>query len=249
MKRVAPLLVFALVGCVSTATPVPMTSVRDELRDGPAKCLVVFLPGVGDEARDFEHYGFIEALREKGLSVDVVAADATLGYYVKAQVITRLEEDVIGPARAKGYAQTWLVGISMGGMGAIRYASERPDQVTGIFTLAPFLGSRELSNEIRAGGGLAKWKAPEKSSPMSGEEAELQLWRWLQAATTGDEQGTVIYTAYGTEDRFAPQVALMADALPSGHTFTMKGGHRWATWRPLFGAFLSDSDFTRGCSR
>ena len=58
-------------GCaVFMPAPTPMTSLRDELPGGDAKCLVVFLPGAGDEASDFVKYGFIEALRQKNRRCD-----------------------------------------------------------------------------------------------------------------------------------------------------------------------------------
>ncbi len=237
-------------GCATNmSAPTPMTSVRDELKDGPAKCLVVFLPGVGDSADDFSSYGFVDALRERNFSVDIVSANATLGYYVRGKFIDRLNQDVVTPARSKPYEQTWFIGISMGGMGALRYASEQPEHVTGVLALAPFLGDRTLSDEIRNAGGLSKWKAPEAAKPVDGPSAERQLWRWVQSVTSGGQQGPSLYAGWGTEDRFAPQVELLAAELPTAHTFKMKGAHRWSTWRPLFGAFLSDSDFTRGCSR
>lgn len=61
--------------------------------------------------------------------------------------------------------------------------------------------------------------------------------------------GPALYAAWGTEDRFAPQVKLLGDSLPKTRVTTMKGGHLWSTWKPLFGAFLSDSEFTRACAR
>lgn len=73
---------FFFTGCAALLpAPTPMAAVHDALPGGGAKCLVVFLPGVGDSAADFTRYGFVEALRQRGLSVDVVAANATRGYW------------------------------------------------------------------------------------------------------------------------------------------------------------------------
>ena len=71
-----PLLLALLSGCVSA--PVPMRSVKD-VYVGKAKCLLVLLPGVGDHAERFAQEGFLEAVRARGLSVDIVSAEPSHG--------------------------------------------------------------------------------------------------------------------------------------------------------------------------
>ena len=227
--------------------PSPMASIRDELPGAPAKCLVVFLPGAGDEAADFQRYGFVEALRQRGLSADVVAANATLGYYMKGLLVERLGTDVVAPARAKGYQQTWLIGMSMGGMGTLLFAHEHPEAVTGVLALAPFLGDRSLTDEIRDAGGLASWHAPERVKPITSSTYQRELWRWLQAVTAGQEPGPTLYLGWGTEDGLGKPASLLAAAIPKKNTFTVPGAHQWTAWKKLLDAFLADSDFTRSC--
>src|SRR4051812_6356170 len=100
------------------AAPVPMRALADPLPSGEkARCLLVFLPGVADRSWTFREEGFVEARRARNLSVDVVAADSTVGYYLRGIDARRLEHDVIRPARAKGYEQVWMAGVSMGGFG------------------------------------------------------------------------------------------------------------------------------------
>src|SRR5687767_1308248 len=97
-------------GCLRwLPAPTPMRAVKDELKDSRARCLVVFLPGAGDEAEVFAEEGFVRALRQRGLSVDVVAANATMGYYFRGMLTQRLDQDVVSPALEKGYEQTWVV--------------------------------------------------------------------------------------------------------------------------------------------
>ncbi|MGV3624195.1 MAG: alpha/beta fold hydrolase [Archangium sp.] len=252
MKRALLVAVLALSACPpSTATPRVMPSVKDSLADGPAKCLLVFLPGIGNHAKDFETQGFLESLRKKNLSVDVVAADATFGYYIKGLLIDRLHEDVVQPAKQQGhYEHTWLVGISLGGMGAIRYASKHAEEIDGALLIAPYLGDPRITRDIRNSGGLAKWEPLDLAAAPTPQEAELRdMWRWLQSATKPEANAPLLSVSYGTEDKFAPQAELIADALPRERVMTMKGTHQWATWLPLFQAFLSDSEFTRACGR
>lgn len=228
-----------------------MPSVKDSLSDGPAKCLLVFLPGIGNSAKDFQTYGFVESLRKKNLSVDVVAADATFGYYIKGLLIDRLDEDVVQPAKQQGhYEHTWLVGISLGGMGAARYASKHPDEIDGALLIAPFLGDPRLTRDIRNSGGLQKWEPLDPATAPSPQEAELRdMWRWLQSATKPGAKAPLLYVSHGTEDRFAPYAEVLTEVLPREQVMTMKGTHHWDTWLPLFQAFLSDSEFTRACGR
>ena len=236
------LLLLCLSGCVGILpTPTPMTSLRDELPGGGAKCLVVFLPGAGDSADDFERYGFVSALRTKGLSVDMVAAQATLPYYLKGAVLERLRTDVIGPARAKGYQQTWLIGMSMGGMGTLLYSRAHPDEVTGVLALAPYLGERALIDEIKTAGGLAAWNA-------AGDGEERALWRWLKAISSATERGPNLYVGWGTEDRLREGDGLLGAVLPKDHVISVPGAHKWTSWKKVLDLFLLDSDFTRGCS-
>ncbi|MFO0595225.1 MAG: alpha/beta hydrolase [Myxococcaceae bacterium] len=237
------LCVSLLSSCVSA--PIPMTSVKHELP--AAKCLVVFLPGAGDSAASFERYGFVDALKQKGLSVDVIAADATLGYYMRGIMPERLDADVLQATRSKGYQQTWLIGMSMGGMGTLLYSHEHVDTVTGIFMLAPFLGDRSLTAEIHDAGGLAKWKAPAKVERITSDTYQRELWRWLQGVTAGTEKGPNLYLGWGTEDSLAPSAAVLAEALPKGHVFTTPGPHKWAPWKALLDQFLAESDFVRAC--
>ncbi|HBL19226.1 MAG: hypothetical protein A2X36_03090 [Elusimicrobia bacterium GWA2_69_24] len=236
-------------GCGETlSAPAPMRALRDDLPGGKAKCLVVLMPGRRSRAESFLEHGFVRKFRERGLAVDVVAADATMGYYVRQTLLDRLEADVLAPARASGYEQLWLLGVSMGGFGSLLYAKERPGQATGVLLLAPFLGDDPPSEELRAAGGLLKWQAP-AAAPLSRTNYELQIWRWLQAVTAGREPGPKLLLGFGTEDPFAARNGLLGEALPSGNVIKVPGAHDWPTWDGILDRFLADSEFSRACGR
>ncbi len=209
---------------------------------------MVLLPGRGDSAEDFVREGFFADLRQRPLSVDLVAADATLGYYAKNTLVERLSTDVLEPLLAQGYEQVWAIGNSMGGLGALVYALRKPGVLTGVLALAPFLGPRSLIHEIAAQGGLARWAAPPKASTIDEDNYQRQLWRWLQASGRGEEPGPEIYVGVGAEDGFAESVGLLAATLPAGHAWQEPGGHAWPVWRALLKPFLADSDFARACA-
>ncbi len=199
-----------------------------------ADTLLVFLPGAYSTIDEFVREGFVQEVRQRRLAADIVMADAHMAYYNNRTVIDRLEADVLLPARAAGYRAIWLVGISVGGFGALIHEEQMPGGVTGIVALAPYLGQAELSGQIARAGGLAAWQAP--TGPLPSEQVETRLWRWLQAqAKLPAAAGTpALYLAYGTEDRFAASHRLLAAALPPQHVFTTPGGHDWAPWRRLW---------------
>ena len=248
--RLSLVVLLASSGCAMLMPPVrPMVQVEADL-PGRARCLIVFLPGVGDVAADFEGNGFVDAVRKRRLSVDVVSAQATLSYYALGTVVQRLEADVMGPAREKRYRQTWLIGLSMGGRGALLYAHDYPREVTGVLALAPFLGMPPLTKKIRDAGGLAAWNAP-RQLPVTDEDTTMrELWRWLQAVTAKKEPGPKLYLGWGVDDELLGESnEVLAEALPEHRRFPVTGGHKWAAWKKALEFFLDDSDFARGCGR
>jgi pimeloyl-ACP methyl ester carboxylesterase len=224
-----------------------MRSVEWPAAKPKARCLVVFLPGFGDSAEDFESNGFVAEVNQHHPSVDMVAAHATLGYYARGTFPERLSTDVVRPARARGYEQVWLIGMSMGGMGTLYYSRGHPADVTGVLALAPYLGESELIDEIHAQGGLATWKGPPRAEVLTEDNYQREIWRWLQAVTRGQEAGPNLYLAYGRSDKLAHADELLAAVLPADHTYLIDGAHDWKTWKVLLGQFLQSSDFVRSC--
>jgi pimeloyl-ACP methyl ester carboxylesterase len=197
----------------------------------------VFLPGRWNRALQYETEQFVQAVHDAGIRADMVAVEAHYGYYATRTVVTRLREDVIAPALAQGYDEIWLVGVSMGGLGALLYVRDYPDDITVVVALAPFLGDTDVIAEIRAAGGVQQWH-PATIVP---GDYQRQLWQWLKTHLARREAGTGLYLGYGQQDRFAPAHQLLATCLPAARVFTNLGGHDWQTWRPLWQAFLKQA--------
>jgi len=210
--------------------------------DKPQRCLLVMLPGRGDHAADYERRGFIAELQKRPISADVVVAEALYGYYARRNLVERLKEDVVDPARARGYEQVWFFGISMGGMGSLFWAKREPG-VTGLVLFAPFLGDEEVIEEITKAGGPSAWKPKE---PIAEEDYQRDLWRWLQGVLAKDDPR--VYLGAGTTDRLAPAHRLLASVLPPERFFNAEGGHDWPTWSKLWVSFLDRSDFAQRCA-
>jgi pimeloyl-ACP methyl ester carboxylesterase len=225
--------------------PAPMRTVTTPADAGhPSRCLLVFLPGFGDSAESYSDFGFIDALRARSLPVDTIAANATFGYYANRTILTRLHNDVILPARAHGYEQIWLVGISMGGMGALLLAKEERTALAGIFLIAPYLGNDEILREIDRAGGLARWQ-PRDVEPTDYQRA---VWIYLQGLTEDRASRPTIYLGAGDTDKLKYGHTLLAAALPPERVFGTAGGHDWNPWSVLWAHFLDRSDFRERCA-
>lgn len=173
------------------------------------------------------------------MAADVMLVDANVSYYYDQSFVQRLSDDVLAPARSAGYTAIWLVGISIGGFGALTHELSRPGLVNGIVALAPYLGRRPLGAEIQKAGGLRAWKAPETPSD---DEVDRKLWPWLQQYASPQPAGHALpplYLGYGLADRFAANHQLLADVLPEGHVFTTEGGHDWPQWSRLWRSLLA----------
>jgi pimeloyl-ACP methyl ester carboxylesterase len=208
-------------------------------KEGRSARLVILLPGLHSRGEDFERKGFVSLAREAGIDADLAAVDLHYGYYKRGIFQQRLWEDVLLPAKAAGYGEIWVVGISMGGSGALGLASRHADSLRGIVLLSPFLGPPQLAEEIGGAGGLARW-SPEKPGVSDPFEAFFRsLWGWLKDAASPEWRGPPVYLGFGREDRMAPSLEVLAAALPPDRVLRLPGGHDWKTWRSLWKDLLS----------
>lgn len=224
----------ALTACVPLGRPaVPMRTL-ELVKGDESRCLAVLLPGRLNAPEKFAKSGFASAVAARGLALDLVAVDAHLGYYRDRSVVERLRLDVVAPARAAGYDTIWLVGSSLGGVGSLLYLKHYPEDLAGVFVLAPYLGPAEVIDEIAATGGPAHWRPP---SRVAADDVGRELWSWLAPWLAG-EQKIPLHLGWGTADAFDRSNRLLASALPPERVYTHPGGHDWKTWESLWGAFL-----------
>ena len=236
-----------LSGCAfnrAAVEPVP-TMGMEAHAEGRASALIVFLPGRRSHLGDFEREGFFDMARERGLDADLVETDLHLGYYANGTYAQRLWDDVVAPARAAGYRRIWLVGISLGGSGAIGLAREHPGSIDGLVLLSPFLGPPEMLEKIRASGGLETWSPDPTAGPGSLKWFIEQNWVFLrqQGPTPGPPS---LYLGYGRDDPMAASLDLLAERLPADRVTRISGGHRWNTWRALWAGFLNRLESSPG---
>ena len=225
--------------------PTPMATLRYPASPSArGQCLLILLPGRGDDPDAFEKAGFLDDLRASHLPADVVVAGATFGYYVKWTFPERFGTDVVEPAVAQGYKRIWMIGVSMGGYGAADFATHHADVFDGVFLIAPYLGDGAVLDEIRRAGGLRSWTP----GSATGDRDERALWLWLKDASGSQTERPALYLGFGDSDGSHGTHLLLADALPPPHVFGGPGGHDWPAWRRAWNRFLATSDLARRCA-
>jgi pimeloyl-ACP methyl ester carboxylesterase len=229
------LLCFLVPGCALLRTPKsPIDAVWYRNPAENRSTLVVLLPGRYDTAECFSKEGFIDALRAEGISADVVAVDAHLGYYWHRCLVTRIRTDIIEPAVKLGYRHIWMAGISLGGFGALWYDKEQPGVVERLVLLSPYLGNSGIAAEVAAAGGIRRWDPP-VSGP---EDIQREIWRLLKVYEQPERVVGRVFLGYGLQDQFAGSNGLLAQLIPPSQVITVRGGHDWATWRELWRSLL-----------
>jgi hypothetical protein len=194
--------------------------------------LVVVLPGRADDVADLQKSGIAQAVQSAWPDADVVLTGLALGYYMQGRAAQRLHDEVIMPARSRGYAQVWLVGASLGGMGAVMYDRAYPNDADGMVLLAPYLGDTRLLSEISAAGGVSSWQPPASEEGKGFSSFQQELWRHLQTWSRRPAAARNVWLAYGKDDQLREAVPLLAPLLPPGHVLVREGGHDWGVWSP-----------------
>lgn len=230
----AVITVLALAGCANMgdrSQPIP-TQLRPALAASVPAPLVIVLPGRADNIEVMSKFGIAEAIQRSWPKADVVLTSATLDYYRDGAVERRLHDEIIAPARARGVREIWLVGASLGGLGALLYERAHPGEVQGIVLLAPYLGKAGLLKEIARAGGAANWDPGIAPQPMSSKTFERELWRYLRTWSERPELAARVWIAYGDQDRLRNAIPVIASLLPADHVIERSGKHKWSVWTP-----------------
>lgn len=232
-----------LLGCYpkgDVTRPIPTSLVPAP--QPPAKRLVVVLPGRADDIGALRDSGMADAIHAAWPDADVALAGLALGFYMQGQAPQRLHDEVIVPARGRGYREVWIAGASMGGMGALMYDRLYPGDADGLVLLAPYLGERELLAEIEASGGVARWDPGAVPARVDDTNFQRELWRHLQGWARDPAKARHVWMAYGDRDRLRTADAMLAPLLPDDHVQVRTGGHDWTVWSPATREILERAD-------
>lgn len=225
---------FALVVAISFTTAcaalrpatVPMATIERKGDGGEGKpILLVLLPGRADRAEKFFREGFDQIAKESGRRFDLISVEAHLGYYVKGQLELRLANDVLIPARERGYGDIWLVGASMGGFGALAAAQRYPGEIDGLILLAPYLGSERILESVESGKAI-------QAKTGSEDHRARDLWDWI--TRTPSAECPAVLLGVGEDDSFVVAARQLSRFLPKEDFQIAPGDHDWETWKRLF---------------
>lgn len=214
--------------------PIPTSLIPAPLA---AQRLVVVLPGRADDLDSLQRGGVVDVIQKHWPDADVVLAELSPAYYVGGQAPRRLHEEVIEPARERGYQEIWLVGASLGGMGSILYDRAYPGQIDGIVLLAPYLGDSPILRRITAAGGITQW-GPGPAQALSPDNWQHEMWRHLRTWDDTPDRTRNVWLAYGERDRMRSSMPVLIPLLPDGNVLVRPGGHTWRVWSPALGEIL-----------
>jgi enterochelin esterase-like enzyme len=209
------------VGCGGAHRPLETTVWHGE----DPSAVVVLLPGIFANDRSFAVHGIVQSARSAGVKADLVGVRTTLGHYAAGTLAERLEADVL-PAIREHYDHVSLLGVSLGGLGAIAAVAADPESFDEVVLLSPFLGRRTTVADVRRAGGLQQWDVPADPS------WEQRVWANLKPWTSGRPMPP-IWLGYGERDRFVGTPVPLAEILPADHVRVVDGGHDWRTWRTM----------------
>lgn len=204
------------------------------------RILLLMLPGAGIRAGDFAAQGMISVMDSQTIAIDVAVLELDLSLYLAdPQVAGILHEQAVLPAQMQGYQRIWFLGISLGGMGALLYASAYSKHIEGLFLLAPFLGTRGTIAALTKAGGFDRELHAVATTP-----SEQHLLEWIAGYFSKKTVSPKIYLGYARQDRFSSGQRLLANCLPENHVSVQDGDHDWPTWRMLWQDLVSRKPFT-----
>lgn len=240
-RIVAALLSLLLGGCLAVgdaSQPLPVLRYQAPVASTSAAPRVVVLPGRRDDVDDLAEAGIVEAVQQAWPQAEVWLVGATLDYYRDGVLVERLHREVLLPARRRGAAPVWLVGASMGGLGAMLYERAFPGAVDGIVLLGPYLGERALVDRIVAAGGPAAWQ-PGPPQPLTPTTFQHELWRGIRRLAAQPDRTARIWLVYGDRDRLRYAAPALRPLLPVSQVLEPEGGHAWRVWKPALAEVLA----------
>ena len=191
---------------------------------------VLLLPPAYSEPEDFLREGFAQAVRARGLDLDLVLVELRLQSVTDRSVLAELAR-LIAAARSSGCVTLWLGGISLGAFIALACAERHCRELDGLCLFAPYLGSHIVTQEIERAGGVGRWEPGE----LAETDEERHIWRFIKRQARGP---LPIHLGLGREDRFGERHRTLAAALAAESVDIVPGGHEWPVWRALWERFL-----------
>lgn len=210
----------------------PVDLIWDKL-DEKSTSLIIFLPGLIDNAETFKNEQFFSIARNAGIKADMVSASIHIGHLIKDKMIKRLEVDVYNEAKNNGYKNIWLVGVSIGGLNSLLFYQKYMHEICGVVTVSPYVADTALREDLQQAGSVKNWK-PKPTENMKIFNQKLQsLWVWFQKQYAKNSL-TNIYLGYGKQDKYAKEIKLLENILDKNNVTLTNGKHNWVSGQKIW---------------
>lgn len=223
-----------LVGCVPLKTKAPDMDLNlpmiVEGQPEEAERLVVMLPGLGDRMEHFQRHDFLEmGSSTQDDHVAFLATDAHFGYYRNFDLPNYFQRDIL---ERWPDAKITLVGISMGGFGALTLARIFPEKVDEVILLAPYMGTPFFLRHRVDNGNF-------EPRPKDGPRKLLLLenWQFLEDNPYNHSFKLMV----GRLDPFALALPIVRNHAPTVAIAKGRGGHNWKAWKKLWAQHLEEN--------
>lgn len=234
---------FLNTGCINSgdaSLPIKVEWYRISTSSPADTTLIILLPGIQNHSSAFESKGVV-AMVSPEAGIDLVTANAHMGYFEARNLDVRLREDVILPARERGYRHIEIAGVSLGGLGGLLYATHYPADIERVTALSPYVGKDEIIEEVRSAGGIQSWKPGRED--LANDSRDLLLWRNLVDLDYRNRPTSfpVVKIGVGASDRFVAANKYFCKEVLNTEPLVVPGGHTWSTWRTLFQKLVLDN--------
>lgn len=199
-----------------------------------ASDLLVLLPGAYMRPEDFVAADFFSEVQRRELALDLCAVDIDMATVADGRAAEAVRQQLLVPARHT-HQRVWLGGISLGGLMAMEITASQPELVDGLCLIAPYPGSRLVTNAIERAGGMDTWQPAVEAL----RDADTRVWHWLKRPPPT----LPVFVGHGGEDRFAQGMAQIAARFPPASRHVVEGDHDWPAWRSLWSRFLAAGHF------
>jgi pimeloyl-ACP methyl ester carboxylesterase len=201
--------------------------------------LLVLLPGAYMRPEDFVEADFFGEVQRRGLALDLCAVAIDMATVSDGRAADAVRQQILAPARST-HQRVWLGGISLGGLMSMEITACHPQLVDGLCLMAPYPGSRLVTNAIERAGGIDAWQPGVEAL----RDPDTRVWNWLKAPPPA----MPVFVGHGRLDRFAQGMAQIAERFPPASRHVVEGDHDWPAWRVLWSRFLEAGHFPSSAS-
>jgi pimeloyl-ACP methyl ester carboxylesterase len=187
------------------------------------------LPGAMMTPGDMVTAGFAVERDKQGVELDLWIAPLDTAGVPDGSTLKSIQRELIEPARRR-YSRVWMGGISLGGLTTLVQAADHPSSLDGLCLIAPYPGSRLVTNAIALAGGLDRWSPTDEQL----HDPEYRVWHWLKSPPAD----LPVFVGHGMQDRFASGMHLLAERFGPASRHLVEGKHDWPAWTALWQRFL-----------